>query len=351
MNRKVALIVRMDNTGLGNQTRNLFNMLKPDKLMVIDSSSFKNNIEQHHNWYNKHKNAYIVNGFPTMNQLMKFLTPDIKVIISVELFYNFDLVHVARMRGIKTILQYNYEFFDYFDNKHYRPDLFLAPSTWNLDKLINNGIENIKYLPPPLNDEEFKESRDFNMNIDGELKILHVVGIRAVNDRNGTEDLEKSLKYSKGKYSITIHSQYEHGSKKVNDKRVIYRTENFKNEADIYKGFDLIIIPRRYGGLCLPMNEAMMSGVIPIMTDIEPNNTALPDECLVKSNKYGEFESHMPVELYQVDQIELAKTIDKFSRMNRKKLLELKKDMFSLAYERYSNDNLYNIYKKVIEEV
>ena len=351
MRKKLALIVRMDDTGLGNQTRELYEMLKPHKLMVINSSSFKENIKQHPEWYEKHNNAYVVNGFPSVAQIMKFLTPDIDVILSVELFYNFDLVHIAKIRGIKTILQYNYEFFDYLDGEHFKPDLFIAPAEWNIDKLKDKGIENIKFLPPPINDEKFENIRIFNKNIDGELKILHMLGIRAVNDRNGTKDLEDSLKYSKGKYKLTIHSQNEYDGKKIKDERVEYRSDNFKDIVDIYKGFDLIVIPRKYGGLCLPMNEAMMAGIIPIMTDIEPNSSALPGECLVESKKYGEFEAHMPVDLYQVNKKELAKTLDKFAKMTRKELNELKSVMASLAYNRYSSDILHNKYKRVIEEI
>lgn len=37
-----------------------------------------------------------------------------------------------------------------------------------------------------------------------------------------------------------------------------------------------MILPRKYAGLCLPMNEALMSGLPVIMTDIEPNNVILP---------------------------------------------------------------------------
>ena len=37
---KLGIIARCDNTGLGNQTRELVKMLNPDKILLIDSYSF-----------------------------------------------------------------------------------------------------------------------------------------------------------------------------------------------------------------------------------------------------------------------------------------------------------------------
>ena len=59
----------------------------------------------------------------------------------------------------------------------------------------------------------------------------------------------------------------------------------------------------------------------------------------------------MPVDLYQVNKKELAKTLDKFAKMTRKELNDLKSVMASLAYNRYSSDILYNKYKRIIEEI
>ena len=42
---RLGIIARSDNTGLGNQTRELVNMLNPDKIMLINSRFFNQNIE------------------------------------------------------------------------------------------------------------------------------------------------------------------------------------------------------------------------------------------------------------------------------------------------------------------
>ena len=43
---RLGIIARSDNTGLGNQTRELVNMLNPDKIMLINSRFFNQN--KHH---------------------------------------------------------------------------------------------------------------------------------------------------------------------------------------------------------------------------------------------------------------------------------------------------------------
>ena len=46
---KLGIIARSDNSGLGNQTRELVHMLNPDKVLLIDFSEFKKK-EQHTEW-------------------------------------------------------------------------------------------------------------------------------------------------------------------------------------------------------------------------------------------------------------------------------------------------------------
>ena len=38
MSKRIGLIARMDKTGLGNQTKALYDMIQPDYVMIIDFS-------------------------------------------------------------------------------------------------------------------------------------------------------------------------------------------------------------------------------------------------------------------------------------------------------------------------
>jgi hypothetical protein len=59
---RLGIIARCDNTGLGNQTRELVKMLNPDKILLIDSYSFNNN-KQYPHWYESRINTVSLSFF------------------------------------------------------------------------------------------------------------------------------------------------------------------------------------------------------------------------------------------------------------------------------------------------
>ena len=73
---RLGIIARSDNTGLGNQTRELVNMLNPDKILLIDSTPFNKNI-QHPDWYENYS-CIKSSGFPSLQHIKLF--GDISVI-------------------------------------------------------------------------------------------------------------------------------------------------------------------------------------------------------------------------------------------------------------------------------
>jgi glycosyltransferase involved in cell wall biosynthesis len=47
---------------------------------------------------------------------------------------------------------------------------------------------------------------------------------------------------------------------------------NVADPAALYADADVLVLPRRYGGLCLPAQEAMSCGLPVLMTDCPPND-------------------------------------------------------------------------------
>jgi glycosyltransferase involved in cell wall biosynthesis len=85
------------------------------------------------------------------------------------------------------------------------------------------------------------------------------------------------------------------------------------NYWDNYTGFHALIMPRRFGGLCLPVNEALGAGMPVVMTDINPNNTWLPQEWLVPTHHAGEFTAKQRISSHRADPQELANTITRLT--------------------------------------
>jgi len=342
---RIGIIVRSDNTGLGNQTRELTKMLNPSKVMLIDSTSFNYN-KQHPEWYAGHYTTKI-RGIPSVSQIKRFLQ-DLDVIVSCETFYNDDLVILAERMNVKTVLQYNYELLGNLqDPKMPIPDVFIAPSKWNMDdvEFLFGDKAKVVHIPPPTDKDRFAHAREVNTS-KKHKKILHIAGKVAAMDRNGTESLIEMLKYSKSDYELVIKTQS--GLKvECDDPRLTIDTGNTENMADMYIGFDAMVLPRRYAGLCLPMNEALMSGLPVFMTDISPNNFILPSEWLTEASVIDKVRTKKPVDVYAVNPEKLAKLIDDYieSDQDDAKALAVK-----IAYDNFLSENLRDKYLEVMGE-
>ena len=344
---RLGIIARSDNTGLGNQTMELVKMLNPDKILLINSYSFNNN-KQHPEWYKDYNVMQTVKGMPKTNEIVAFLE-GLDVVISCETFYHLELVDRAKKQGIKTILQYNYELFGNLANPDWTlPDFLLAPSIWNLDIVMEKfgSKTKVMHLPPPTDHFLFNEAREINLSKDHK-RILHIAGKKAAKDRNGTDSIFEMIKHCKEDFELVIKSQTPMNYD-FKDSRIKIEIGNPDNRQDMYTGFDAMVLPRRYAGLCLPMNEALMSGLPVFMTDISPNNTILPEEWLVPSKKIGEFMARVVVDVYEADSTKLATLIDDY--INSDNIKNIKDQAYKLALFNFDPKILKDKYKKIIDK-
>ena len=344
---RLGIIARSDNTGLGNQTMELVKMLNPDKILLINSQFFNNN-KQHPEWYKGYNVIETRKGMPKTSEIIEFLE-GLDVVISCETFYHLELVDRAKKQGIKTILQYNYELFGNLAHPEWTlPDVLLAPSIWNLDLVVQKfgSKTKVMHLPPPTDQFLFNEARKINLSKDHN-RILHIAGKKAAKDRNGTDSILEMIKYSKEDYELVIKSQTPLNVV-CKDSRVKIEIGNPDNRQDMYTGFDAMVLPRRYAGLCLPMNEALMSALPVFMTDISPNNAILPDKWLIESHKIDEFKTKSMVNVYNADPNRLAKVIDKYVENDRK--IKFKETALEIGLENFSVDKLKDRYIKIINE-
>lgn len=343
----LGIVVRADDTGLGNQTRELVKMLNPQTILIIDSSKFHNRFPQHNEWYDG-RNVVISRGFPNTRTLLKFFR-GIKWVISCETFYSKDFVMLARKKRIKTILQYNFEFLENLSNeKAALPDVLLSPTYWRVDEIREKFGSKclVTHLPPPTDENLFNKNREINKIRTN--KLLHIGGKAAIYDRNGTNSVIEMLQYSKGNYELVIKSQSQ---LKIDckDKRVTFSIGNEKNFENLYAGYDALLLPRRYAGLCLPMNEALLSGLPVFMTNISPNNKILPRDWLVNSYFVKTFMARVGIDLYEVDAKKLARTVDKY--FSQPDLSKDKDRAFNTGHDNFSAAELKQKYIDLINSL
>lgn len=303
-NGRLGIIARSDATGLGVQSRNWVRLLNPDKVILIDSWPFNKN-EQHPEWYKDYK-VINVSGFIQRFHIDSILE-DIDVLLTFEIPYSYELVTIAKARGVKVIIQNNWEFTDYLQTPSLPlPDLLVNHSYWNLDKQKELWPEITEYCATPVFVEDFDSITMQNFERKGKRRFLHVAGRKTYEDRNGTEDVLAAVKLIPKEIDFELVIKTQTTDVSSDDPRVTIDRNPPEDEKELYRDFDAVIMPRRYGGACLPMTEALAAGLPVIMTNIDPNDKVLPKEWLVEAKQKTSFMARTQIPVYETNPQELA---------------------------------------------
>lgn len=286
-------------TGLGYQCRDYYKWLNPHKVLVIDLNGL--NGVPLTDWYPE---AQTVKGYPRPHELREFLS-GLDVVLLAETPLNYDFYTIAKEMGVKTAAVPNMEFFDHSVHPEYEtPDLFIVPSMWKYDECeafaTERGVK-IVQLHHPVDRDIFPFRQRTTP------KPLHIAGKPAAYDRNGTWD------YMEAVPDGTLVTQNEFFARQI---RAKYRHCNvYTNIEDpnyMYQLGDVLVFPRRYGGNCLPLNEALSTGMPVIMPDTSPNNHLLPKEWLVPAKVTDRFTPRTVVDVYSVDIDALREKVEWF---------------------------------------
>jgi len=300
----LGLIARADNRGLGQQTWAVARHLNPDRVLVVNCPS-----QQPLRYRaDRFPDATVIDGLPTITDLERFCD-GLSSIYTAETGYSHHLWEISRRFNVRTVLHANYEFLD----RHDTPTVWAAPSTWHLDDFPAGAV----HLPVPVETDRLTvESKPATAK-----RFLHVVGRPAIHDRNGTIDFLQSLQFVTTPIEVTVTCQVPgYVGKIMNDHMIrIPNRHTFRVETsdvahywDLYIGQHAMILPRRFGGLCLPAQEAVGAGLPVIMPNISPNDW-LPDEWLVPAHKAGEFRAKQRIAYYRTDPTVLADRINRLA--------------------------------------
>lgn len=332
--KKLAIIARMDHSGLGHQTRDLVRLLDPYLVVLVDFT-FYNKFKQHPEWY-EGRNTTRINGFIKDHEVER-IAQQVDYILTAETFYNNRFIELAHKHNAITLSQINYEFFEPLMNRNLLiPDRILMPSYWHLEDMQKmTSPHRTIYLPPPTFVEDFHEIKEMNINRTGKRRFLHIAGKVAAHDRAGTLDLLSALQFCKSDFELVIKVQ-SGDVPRTADPRVVIDTSNPEDEKDLYRDFDAMIHPRRYAGLNLPMNEALASGLPVIMTNISPNNCILPTHWLVPATVKNSFFARTKIDVYSSSPMHLAMKIDELASITDIKMKEEKIKAYLLAQKEYS---------------
>lgn len=317
-NMKIGLMAFSTNTGLGYQTIEFAQNIDVEKVLIVDLSEL-NHVETHHERFDTLADQKkICKGIPT-NKDCEWLVDGMDVVFCCETPLNFYLFEYARKRGVKTVMQYNYEFLNFFNRPDLaKPDVFAAPSKWGFDVVGSKDWGELIHWPVPVDIQKFEyrpmqETKTF----------VHIIGRPAIHDRNGTKSFLEAAKQLDG-YNYRVYLQrptewrtMDHfketedallaAKKTLGDRLEI--VEDVQDNREMYSVGEILVLPRRYGGLCLPMWEALASGMPVIMPNISPNNTILPERWLCESSVKGTFKAATDIAIYDAKVQDLMATM------------------------------------------
>lgn len=296
---------RADNSGLGQQTFEFYRHMKPHRTAVVDISVLERDpkrvMKQYPERYANDDGVKFIYGIPSQTDMIAFLS-EVDVVFIAESAYNNDFYRLARQMNVKVTNQYNYEFFDWFIYPQFMlPDVFIAPSKWNYDHVeqfcVSKGIGHT-YLHCPVNRQQIKKRF-----IDEAKLFVHIAGRPAAHDRNGTELFLEAIERAQGLLKGIVYTQSEELSERIRTNYKHTRAKlNVENYKDMYKSGEVLVMPRRYGGNCLPVNEALAAGMPVIMPDISPNNELLPQHWLVAATESAvEFAPRIRIPVFDAD--------------------------------------------------
>lgn len=345
---------RADNSGLGNQTLEFFQHMKPYKTMVLDISPLEANPERLMKQYPERYDTdglvdkdtpqmtvQLMQGIPDEGDIRQFLK-DLDVVFIAESAYNMDFYRIARQMNVKTAVQYNYEFFDWYDGSIFAanpPDLFIAPSTWHFDE-VQSWLEkkneqrgtNMKhvYLHCPVATDKITRR-----NIDSAHRFVHIAGRPAEHDRNGTYTFLNAIELMPNDLRGLVYTQdkklYHEIKAEFPSVEVKFNTPDYH---ELYKKGSVLVLPRKYGGNCLPMNEALAAGMPVIMSKVSPQADFLPNKWLINAPENTEVNfapRGFRIGLHEVDPAELAMRMRWFKSLSNADMLEQSNIAYDLA--------------------
>ena len=190
----------------------------------------------------------------------------VDVVYSAETFFDPRFCQWARMAGTRTVLHANPEFW----TGQHRPDVLWTATPWRRDVMPPHT----EVVPFPVATDRFVDDGPKFTSTGRKPQWLHVAGKRALADRNGTDILLDALPSLTEPCVVRIAVQ--HGDVPSVPKTApgveVYVTTARDDYWTLYAGHDALVMPRRYGGLCLPVQEAMAAGLAVLMPDVSPND-------------------------------------------------------------------------------
>ena len=181
------------------------------------------------------------------------------VVIVPGIVADWRIVSAVRSTGAAVIVWVSPGAFDPSGWLEHRPSAVWVPTPYRWDEMVPFGASVVE-LPAPTD----LVGPFLPRETPGPLRVVHLAGVRSSIDRAGTQVLGKALRSVTGDVEVLVRTQTAIvGAALVDDPRVTVAGPCPRE--DLYVDADVVVVPRRTGGLSLVAAEAMAAGCAVVM--------------------------------------------------------------------------------------
>jgi len=250
--RRLGIVARGDRGGLGNTTRELTLHVEPARVVCLD-------LGERNRGRFRPRPGWEVVPWPSREATLALrnLVAACDVVYTAETTYEQDLAAWARDLGTDLVAHVMPELYDAAALDGAR---LLVPTTWE-----RRRVPDAMLLPVPVATERIPR-RDVGKF--ARLTFAHVAS-PAMEDRDGTRIVLEALGHVEEECAVLVYADRAPASHVVGNVGLQWRGRTRRYE-DLWKHGDALLLPRRYGGLSLPVQEAAAAGMPSVMIDVPP---------------------------------------------------------------------------------
>lgn len=306
-----ALVARCDPGGLSSITAEVFRHLCPAKTLLLDAHRGPCNDRLYETDESRQQLLYSSFDGALPGDYADWIGSGVDALFSAETFYDEKVIRAAKANGVRTVMLAMPELAPWATTSPDRarvlkPDVLVVPTAWRIETLPGAGI-----LPVPVARDRLRPTLRREV-----AHLYHVTGA-AMLDRNGTDLFLRALPLMEHDVRVTIRSERPITVPPCRHD-VIVTQERTANYWEAYPPeIDLLVMPRRYGGLCLPVQEAASLGVPSLVLDAdpyagEPFTFTVPTTRSTTANMKGAaLGCENPVRVWDASPADLARTLDR----------------------------------------
>jgi hypothetical protein len=307
---RIGVIARADGGGLAALTYEVWRNVRPDMTLVVDLGIYSRSIAADVTRYDAPWTRTLVDrpSHPAhLGPNAELFMAECDVVYTAETMYDDRLYAMARSYATRTVVHVMPEL---FGPKERMANRWWTPTRWEIDRLPAAT----EVVPVGVACDQYRYRRRTDARV-----FFHTSG-EAMMDRNGWNIVRDSLPFIERPSLLYVRGGTPPNIERWTDGRV---TVQWLPPVDDYTrvipdDVDVMLLPRRYAGLSLPVQEAAAQGIPTVMLRTPPQTDWFTDDFLVPAtiSHVGYPMKGGPFNIYTADPRVLARMVDRLGSAN-----------------------------------